>query len=270
MRELTLGISPCPNDVFIFSGLLLGKVKAESFTFRTRFEDVETLNGLAQRGDLDVAKISYANYPRCANGYDLLPSGGALGRGVGPLLLSHGGAWDPDSPVLVPGEFTTANFLLDFWARRPLTKRYLPFDTLYERLCHDPGAQGVVIHEKRFTYAQDGLTLLQDLGTHWESETGFAIPLGAIVARRGLDADALNDTIQRSLRWAYANDAEAFALCREYAQDLNPDVIRAHINLYVNEYSNALGPDGQAAVEFFLDQQRRLVAPPVTSSTAGG
>ena len=257
MRELTLGISPCPNDIFIFSGLLLGEVRADGYTFQTQFEDVETLNGHAQRGELDVAKISYANYVRCADAYDLLPSGGALGRGVGPLLLSHGGAWDPNAPVLVPGEFTTANFLLDFWARRPLTKRFLPFDALYEQLCRRPGAQGVVIHEKRFTYAQDGLTLLQDLGTHWEDETGFAIPLGAIVARKGLDADAINRAIQRSLRWAYAHDAQAFALCRQYAQDLNPDVVRAHIGLYVNEYSDALGPDGEAAVRFFLDQQRR-------------
>lgn len=261
MRELTLGISPCPNDVFIFSGLLLGAVRADGFTFQTQFEDVETLNGRAQRGELDVAKISYANYLRCADGYDLLPSGGALGRGVGPLLLSNGGAWDADAEVLVPGEFTTANFLLDFWAQRPLTKRFLPFDSLYEHLCRTPGAQGVVIHEKRFTYAQDGLTLLQDLGTHWENETGFAIPLGAIVARKGLDADALNDAIRQSLRWAYAHDAQAFALCRDYAQDLNPDVVRAHIGLYVNEYSDTLGPDGEAAVLFFLDQQRRFSAP---------
>lgn len=256
IAELTLGISPCPNDVFIFSGLLLGEVRAEGFMFRTQFEDVETLNGRAQRGELDIVKISYANYVRCADEYNLLPCGGALGRGVGPLLLSQGGAWDPDAEVLIPGEFTTANFLLDFWAQRPLRKRVLPFDALYEHLRHTPGAQGVVIHEKRFTYAQDGLTLLQDLGTHWEEQTGYAIPLGAIAARKSLNADALSDAIRRSLRWAYDHDAQAFTLCRKYAQDLNPDVIRAHIGLYVNEYSDALGPDGEAAVEFFLGQQR--------------
>ena len=260
MPELSLGISPCPNDVFIFSGLLLGKVETEGYTFQTIFEDVQTTNEMAQQGALAVVKISYANYPLCADRYNLLTTGGALGRGVGPLLLSNGGDWDPDDDVLVPGEFTTANFLLDFYAGRPLRKRFLPFDALYGRLLDTPGTQGVVIHEKRFTYAADGLHLIQDLGDFWERETGFAIPLGAIAVRKGLDQTRLTETVRESLRWAYAHDAEAFALCREYAQDLNPDVVRAHIELYVNSFSEDVGPEGQAAVEFFLERQQQFLA----------
>ena len=258
MTKLSLGISPCPNDVFIFSGLLLGAVQAGGYQFTVDFQDVETLNARAQAGAMDVLKISYANFVRCRDRYDLLPCGGALGRGVGPLLLSSGDGWDPDGEVLVPGEFTTANFLLDFYAGRPLRKRFLPFDALYARLLDTPGTQGVVIHEKRFTYAADGLHLVQDLGDHWERETGFAIPLGAIAARKDLDQAALARAVRDSLRWAYAHDGEAFALCREHSQDLNPEVVRAHIELYVNSFTEDVGPEGQAAVEFFLAKQQEF------------
>ena len=260
MTDLSLGISPCPNDVFIFSGLLLGAVHAEDMTFHVDFQDVETLNARAQGGTMDVVKISYANYSHCRDAYDLLPCGGALGRGVGPLLLSNGGGWDPDGEVLVPGEYTTANFLLDFYAGRPLRKRFLPFDTLYARLLDTPGAQGVVIHEKRFTFAADELHLIQDLGDYWERETGFAIPLGAIAARKELNQTRLAEAVRESLRWAYAHDAEAFALCREHSQDLDPAVVRAHIELYVNSFSEDVGPEGQAAVDFFLARQHEAAA----------
>ncbi len=260
MTRLSLGISPCPNDVYIFSGLLLGAVQADGWTFEVEFQDVETLNSRAQAGATDVVKISYANYFYCRDRYDLLPCGGALGRGVGPLLLSSGGPWNPAEEVLVPGEFTTANFLLDFYAGHTLRKRFLPFDALYAELLAKPNAQGVVIHEKRFTYDADGLTLVQDLGDYWERETGFAIPLGAIAARKGLDLKLLAETVRESLRWAYAHDEEAFALCREYAQDLNPEVVRAHIQLYVNSFSETIGSEGQAAVEFFLAKQREFQA----------
>jgi len=184
---LTLGISPCPNDVYIFAGLLLKKVDSEGLAFDVAYEDVETLNAAARRGAYDVVKISYANAAFVDTGYELLPCGGALGRGVGPLLLIHGerSAFDPTREVLVPGEFTTANFLLDFYLERAgVPKRFLPFDVLYNELCNREGAQGVVIHEKRFTFASDGLTLVADLGEHWEAQTGFAIPLGAIAVRR--------------------------------------------------------------------------------------
>lgn len=255
MTRISLGISPCPNDVYIFSGLLLGAVQASDWTFDVDFQDVETLNARAQARAIDVVKISYANYFLCRERYDLLPCGGALGRGVGPLLLSSGGQWNPEGEVLVPGEFTTANFLLDFYAGRPLRKRFLPFDALYAELLANPIAQGVVIHEKRFTYAVDGLTLVQDLGDYWERETGFAIPLGAIAARKELNQTLLAETVRASLRWAYAHDNEAFALCRDYAQDLNPEVVRAHIDLYVNSFSVDVGGEGQAAVDFFLARQ---------------
>ena len=166
---MTLGISPCPNDVYVFAGMLLGHV-AHGFQFE--FHDVQTLNERAGRGEYDAVKISYAAYPALAGSYELLSCGGALGRACGPLLLASGrDIFEPDVEVLVPGAQTTANFLLDFWAGETLNKSFAPFDEVYERLLAGPGTQGVVIHEKRFTYRRDGLTCLVDLGEFWEAVT---------------------------------------------------------------------------------------------------
>ncbi|WP_395088498.1 1,4-dihydroxy-6-naphthoate synthase [Armatimonas sp.] len=255
---LTLCISPCPNDVYIFAGILLGKVTHLELTFETIFLDVQAANEAALTGQFDVIKISYAAYPALRETYDLLSSGGALGRGCGPLLLKNGAeAFDPNAEILAPGIQTTAHFLLDFWLKTTKsTKRFLPFDTLYEELRNVPGTQGVVIHEKRFTYETDGLTLIQDLGEHWENETGYAIPLGAILCRHALNlSDTIAALIRESLAWADTHRTEALALCRQHAQDLTDGVIEAHIGLYVNEYSQDLGKEGRAAVEFFFSQQ---------------
>ena len=253
---LKLCISPCPNDVYIFAGILLGKVTHPELAFETAYLDVQAANEAAVTGQFDVIKISYAAYPKLSQIYDLLPSGGALGRGCGPLLLKNGDTdFDPSANVLAPGAQTTANFLLDFWAHAPLEKRFLPFDALYEELRTVPGTQGVVIHEKRFTYEADGLTLIQDLGEHWEAETGYAIPLGAILCRTSLQlSETVADLIRESLAWADTHRDEALALCRQHAQDLSDGVIEAHIGLYVNEYSHDLGKEGRAAVEFFFAQ----------------
>ena len=200
--RLELGISPCPNDVFIFAGIILGTVRTEGLEFHIRYEDVETLNRVTQFGNLDVAKISCANYVLCEKRYELLHCGGALGRGVGPLLLTNGAEFDPGATVLVPGRHTTANFLLDFYLRDVLPgariqKEFAAFDSLYDELLAQPDSQGVVIHEKRFTYQKDGLRLVQDLGEHWETRTGYPIPLGAIVALRELNiVESLEDLIQ--------------------------------------------------------------------------
>ena len=261
--KLRVGISPCPNDVFIFSGLLSGEVKA-TWEPDFIFEDVQTLNRLAQTGDGDLIKISYANAPNCKD-YSLLQCGGALGRGCGPLLLTGGNAWNPEAEVLVPGEQTTANFLLDFWAKgasqssAPLHKKFIPFDELYRELCANPEAQGVVIHEMRFTYAKDGLKLVQDLGEHWEKETGYPIPLGALAYRQnpGMPSYAeIEKIIRESLDWAWAHEAEALELCARYSQSMDPAVMRSHIDLYVNEFTRDLGEAGNAAVEFFLQRLR--------------
>jgi 1,4-dihydroxy-6-naphthoate synthase len=265
---MKVGISPCPNDVFIFAGWLLGRVSAPDATFV--FEDVETLNGLARTGELDLVKVSYANVPACT-GYEALECGGALGRGCGPLLLTGGREWDPEAEVLVPGPRTTANFLLDHWyarwqarsdvregvgSERVLKKRFLPFDALYRELKSNPDAQGVVIHEMRFTYEADGLRLVRDLGAEWETATGKPIPLGALIRKRSVELptrDEIETAIRASLDWSYAHEAEALELCARYAQDMTPAVMRSHIDLYVNAFSRDLGVEGKAAVALLLE-----------------
>lgn len=251
---LKIAISPCPNDVFIYSGLILKKVSAAGLDLHFEYFDIETLNEKALIGEYDLLKISYANYPRCNKNYNLLPSGGALGRGVGPLLLTGGDPWDPNREVMVPGLYTTANFLLDFWAQRNLTKNFIAFNVLYDELRQKRDAQGVVIHEKRFTYENDGLTLIQDLGAYWEEKTNCPIPLGCLIAKKSVDARALNNCVKASLTWAYSNQEEALELCSRYASDLSPEVIKSHIDLYVNEFSMDLGSVGESAVKFFFDQ----------------
>ena len=264
-QTLRIGISPCPNDVYIFAGLILGEVGAAELPLTFDYQDVETLNAAAKRGVYDIAKISYAAYAAIQDEYELLDCGGALGRGVGPLLLSNGNApFDPTRETLVPGEQTTAHFLLQFYAARlfgrsPLKKRYLPFDDLYAELCNRPGAQGVVIHENRFTYQRDNLTLLQDLGELWEAQTHHAIPLGAIAVRRNCGLrERVTPAIQASLDWAEAHPAETIALCRRHSQQMDDDVLKAHINLYVNEYTRDLGDEGRDAAAFFLSEQRKF------------
>ena len=257
--KLKVGISPCPNDVFIFSGLLLGQIET-AWNPEFVFEDVQTLNRLAQNNSCDLVKISYANALNCPN-YKLLNCGGALGRGCGPLLLTGGNPWNPEVETLVPGEQTTANFLFDFWSGGSQRKRFLPFDELYRELCTRPDAQGVVIHEMRFTYARDGLKLVQDLGEYWERKTGFPIPLGALAYQQQSDMPTTGEieaVIRASLDWAWAHESEALELCAKHSQSMESEVMRSHIDLYVNEFTRNLGEAGTAAVEFFFERLRSV------------
>ncbi|MDB5050990.1 MAG: 1,4-dihydroxy-6-naphthoate synthase [Fibrobacteres bacterium] len=271
--KLRAAISPCPNDVFIFAGLIGGGTSAPGLEFEFAFHDLETLNRDAQAGAWDLAKISYANHAYCAEEYRLLGCGGALGRGCGPLLLSNrkgaeAARWNPEEAVLVPGKHTTANFLLDFYAREgsaaPLRKIFLPFDELYRRLLGPEPCQGVVIHEMRFTFAADGLHLVRDLGEFWEKATGYPIPLGAVALRKGLETarPGLGETVEAAIRdslaWSYAYPEAALELCRFHSQSMADEVLKAHIDLYVNSFTRDIGPEGQSAVDFFLAQQRRF------------
>lgn len=288
--KVSIAISPCPNDVFIFAGLIEGAVRRPGLDFAFEFLELESLNAGAREGRWDVAKISYANAAGLP-GYRLLRCGGALGRGCGPLLLSNrGGAggravFDPSAPVLVPGRRTTAHFLLEFFHRNgqvtgggasgaavPLRKEFIPFDALYRRLLGPEACQGVVIHEMRFTYARDGLFLARDLGEFWESSTGYPIPLGAVALAAAAEARSpglgaeVEAAIRASLDWSYAHEAEALALCRSHSQSMDESVLRSHIALYVNKFSRDLGPEGDKAVGYFLESQARFASDPFRGS----
>ncbi len=260
--RMRAAISPCPNDVFIFSGLLNQQVYGHGDPeIEFSFHDLETMNQGVQHGEWDMAKISYANFPACSNDYNVLRCGGAIGRGCGPLLLSNRANLDPAAPIFIPGRGTTANFLLDFY-RQGLTtsKAFLPFDAVYRKLLGSEPCQGVVIHEMRFTYAADGLHLIKDLGEHWEQSTGFPIPLGAVALRKSVSVgdpklvSQMEALIRRSLDWAYAHPEAALELCQQHSQSMSKAVLLAHIDLYVNSFSRDLGAEGEAAVTYFLER----------------
>jgi len=257
--KLRIGISPCPNDVFIYAGLILGRIPWVGMRLEFDFQDIQTLNLAANRGDYEAVKISFANYPHCAGGYRLLDCGGALGRRCGPLLLTGGNTFDFDREVLIPGENTTAHVLWNTyagaeWPGGQAKKKFLPFDEIYRRLKADPSAQGVVIHEARFTYDHDGLALVRDLGEFWETQTHSPIPLGALVlSRHGeVEPGSMAQRVRASIRWAESNRDEALELCRRYAPSMGDEVLKSHISLYVNEFSSAWGREGRQAVEHFF------------------
>lgn len=257
---MKLVISPCPNDVWVFAGWMLGQVNGPKVD--VEFLDVQAANELliSGGGDADIIKVSYGVWNALGNLWHPLRSGGALGRGCGPLLLQNPSG-EPSGTILVPGLHTTANLLLDVYlGEAAVEKEYLPFDKLYARLCAEPGCRAVVIHESRFTYERDGLKLIQDLGEHWERVTGAPIPLGLIVHRSGLETDEIDAVIRSSIAWADANPEEALVLCARYAQELEPEVMKAHIDLYVNSFTTDIGPEGEvaiAALSYRLTQRQK-------------
>jgi len=254
--KLSLGISPCPNDTYIFDAMLHGKIDTEGLEFVPRLEDVETLNQLAIEGSLDISKVSYGVVFQLLHQYRILEAGSALGKGVGPLFVSKNIGHDEKIDfskirVALPGINTTAHLLFSLAYPEIKNKTFVPFHVIEDMVINGAVDAGVIIHENRFTYQQKGLNKLSDLGDVWEKRTGAPIPLGGILVRRLFDLDLatkINRVINRSL--AFANDhADALpAFVTENAKEMNEEVMRNHISLYVNEFSLALGQEGRLAV----------------------
>lgn len=268
-RPLTLGYSPCPNDTFIFHALVHGLVPCPGIAVSERLEDVETLNQLARQGVLDLTKISYHAFGHLRDRYALLHSGGALGRGCGPLVVARENrsmASLRGEPIAIPGELTTANLLLQLYGEGFEQVRAMPFDRIMACVTEGTVAAGVIIHESRFTYRQHGLHQLLDLGQWWEEETGHPIPLGGILARRDLGAELIQTVdraIAASLGYARRHPAAARGYIKAHAQELDDQVIDQHIGLYVNDFSLDLGEAGIAAVTGLLQRaETRGLIPP--------
>jgi 1,4-dihydroxy-6-naphthoate synthase len=262
--RVTLGISPCPNDTFIFDALVNGAIDTGELRLEVVLEDVQTLNEWAIEGRLDVSKVSYGVLPAIARDYAVLDAGGALGRGVGPLLVARPGvgAFDPATMmVAVPGKDTTAHLLFSLAYPGADGKRFLRFSEIEEAVLAGEVDAGVIIHESRFTYAAKGLAKLLDLGEHWERETRSPIPLGGIVARRSLDAGLRRDLdrlVRASVEHALARRPQVSAWVKRHAQEMDEAVMRQHIELYVNDFSVSLGEGGRRAVETLLAVHRRM------------
>jgi len=247
---LDLGYSFCPNDTFIFYALTFGKVPSP-LPVREVLEDVETLNAWAREGRLPATKISYRAYFGVMDRYVALRAGGALGRGVGPLVVTRDELPDLRGRVVAsPGALTTAELLLRSVAPDARVVR-MRYDEVMPAVRRGDVDAGLIIHESRFTYASFGLLKFMDLGAWWEGETGLPLPLGAILVRRDLPAEiqwALNEAVRASLEYAWANPREPEGYIREHALEMEDAVMRAHIDLYVNDFSRDVGTEGEAAV----------------------
>ncbi len=262
MRKLSLGYSPCPNDTFIFYALVHKNVRG-SVEFSETLKDVETLNSMALRGELDVTKVSFNAFCHLREDYCLLHSGSALGSGCGPLIVAKDRINTADlagKKIAIPGKMTTAYLLLQLFDPDIRNVVEMPFDLIMNAVSLGTVDAGLVIHEGRFTYPKYGLLELVDLGEWWEEKTGLAIPLGGIVAKRSLGADVINEVdrmLKKSVEFAFANRSMTRSYIKEHAQELDDEVIDEHIGLYVNDYTLEIG-EGAAAVDELLKRAKNL------------
>ncbi|MCG8326095.1 MAG: 1,4-dihydroxy-6-naphthoate synthase [Chitinophagales bacterium] len=257
--KLSLGFSPCPNDTFIFDAIIHKKVDTEGLEFEPVIEDVEALNQMAFKQELDITKLSFHAFAHLLAHYALLDAGSALGKNVGPLLIAKTNIAQKEfknKHIAIPGKFTTANFLLSLAFPRANYKTEMLFSDIEQAVLDDKVDAGLIIHENRFTYQDKGLVKLIDLGEYWESTTQMPIPLGGIVVRRSLDTaiqQAVNRVMSRSVAYALDHPESSREYVAQYAQEMDPEVMQQHINLYVNEYTRELGNEGKAAVQRMFD-----------------
>lgn len=268
-ETLTLGYSPCPNDTFIFGGLALGAVQPEGPHFTTFLADVEVLNRKAREAHLDVTKISFNAAVFCLSDYWILRAGGALGRGCGPLIVARKRRRPEDlayARIAIPGRLTTANLLLELLGIHRGPRVEMSFEKVMPAVAAGDVDAGLVIHEGRFTYAGLGLHLVLDLGAWWEEHTGCPLPLGCIVIRRRLGretAAATDRAIRQSLEWARCHPDAVWPYILSHAQEMDPDIIRRHIDTFVNDFSGDVGPEGERAIRKLLCEAARIAGVPV-------
>jgi 1,4-dihydroxy-6-naphthoate synthase len=261
-EDLRIAFSPCPNDTFVFDAWAHGRVPGAP-ALDVTFADIDITNGVAERRspEFDVLKVSYAVLPYVLDDYVLLPCGGALGRGCGPLVLTREPGVDlTGKTVAVPSEKSTAYLLFRLWTADVVPGGVgevvvMPFDEIMPAVRDGKVDAGLVIHEARFTYQNYGLYSLADMGEHWENTTGLPIPLGAIIAKRSLGEDRLRqlaEAVRTSVRMAWDDPEASRPYVQEHAQEMDPSVADQHIGLYVNEFTADLGENGYAAIRGLL------------------
>ena len=256
--NLTIGFSPCPNDTFIFDALVNKKIDTGKLLFKPVLEDVQTLNEWAMRGKLDITKLSYGVLPKVLEYYKLLTSGSALGKGVGPLLISNNKNIPlniEEQIIAIPGENTTAHLLFSLKYPGATKKIFLRYDAIENFVLQNKGL-GVIIHENRFTYEAKGLQKITDLGDYWEQETKMPIPLGGIVILKKYDTalqQEVDSLIKKSIEYAFAQYPVLNDYIKNNAQEMSESVMLKHIDLYVNEQSLSLGLEGKKAISKLLD-----------------
>ncbi|MGQ0738564.1 MAG: 1,4-dihydroxy-6-naphthoate synthase [Bacteroidota bacterium] len=255
--KLSLGFSPCPNDTFIFDALVNKKIDTEGLEFETVLEDVETLNEWALKGKLDITKLSFPALFRSLQHYTLLHTGSALGKGAGPVLITDSAQEITEdeinqASIALPGIHTTANLLFSFAYPEATDKKFMIFSAIEDALIKKEIDLGVIIHENRFTYRQKGLYKVKDLGEFWEERMELPLPLGGIAINQSVKRSTalkVNEFIRKSLDFAFKNYPAIPDYVRQHSQEMSEEVMRQHIDLYVNNYSLDLGEDGKQAIE---------------------
>jgi 1,4-dihydroxy-6-naphthoate synthase len=265
-KELSFGYSPCPNDTFMFNALATGQVGVAGYALKPELHDVETLNRLAMDGVLDVSKLSFYAWMAVKEDYRLLNNGAAMGFGCGPLLVAKHPLKRADinhCRVVLPGQWTTAHLLFRLWAPDAGRRRFVPYDRIFDALASGQADCGVIIHESRFTFESAGFLSVVDLGSWWEAKTGLPIPLGGIAARQHLGEPLhaqIDAAIHGSIRRAMADPAAAVPYIRQYAQEMDEDVLQAHIRTFVNDFSLDLPPQGHNAIQTLESMARHAGA----------
>lgn len=257
MQPISFGFSPCPNDTFILDALIHKKIDTRGYEFKWVIEDVEHLNQLSINKEISVSKMSYATFAKLTKDFQLIPYGSALGKGCGPLLISkHSITNLENATVGIPGFNTTANMLLTLAYPQIKHKKEMLFSSIEEALQDEKIDLGLIIHENRFTYLDNGLQKIRDLGDFWEESTGHYIPLGGFAINRGLNPQTkrdISELIKESVEFAFKNPESSKNFVKKHAQEMNAEVINSHIKLYVNEFSKDLGTKGRTSIEFLLD-----------------
>jgi len=267
MPVIDLGFSPCPNDTFIFDALVNHKIDTKGYTFNLHLKDVQTLNEWALQGKLPFSKISYGVWPLVKNKYQLLNAGGALGKGVGPMLIykkqsagmdenkvvqNEGKPSIETMTVAVPGKNTTAHLLFSLAFPQVKNKKFLVFNEIEDAVLSGKVDAGVIIHENRFTYEQRGLSKWMDLGTYFEETFNAPIPLGGIIARNTIpqnEIQLIDSLIKESVAFAFKNSYELLPeFVKNHSQEMSEQVMRQHIDLYVNDFSMDMGTTGKKAI----------------------
>ena len=254
--RLTLGFSPCPNDTFIFDALVNNKIDTQGLEFDVVLEDVETLNQWSLEGKLDITKLSFPAFFQSLDNYTLLNSGSALGKGVGPLLISKeqteiDSKKIASSSIAIPGLNTTANLLLSFAFPDATNKKPMIFSAIENAVLTGETEFGVIIHENRFTYQERGLYKVVDLGNFWEEKIKMPVPLGGIAISQSIKRSTalqIDQLIRKSLEYAFSNYPFVSDFVKQHSQEMREEVMRKHIDLYVNNYSLGLGNDGREAI----------------------
>ena len=254
---VSLGISPCPNDTFMFYHLLHKSKLAVENNIELTIEDVEDLNKLCLKEQLQISKMSFHVFGKLRDKYYLLRSGSALGRGCGPLIISKTKTSSlSGKTIAIPGMNTTAFLLLKCFAPDDINVKEMLFSDIMPAVQNGEVDAGLIIHESRFTYEKLGLKLVRDLGDWWEETTGLPIPLGGIIASRSLPVEQVMDfdlqlksSIEYAMNSEWLKNSKMMKFILDNSQEIATDVLKAHIDTYVNEESIQLSSDGQAGIQ---------------------